>query len=409
MNKTIRTVIVGGGQAGLATSYFLKQANHDHLILDKSDKPAHVWRDERWDSFTLVTPNWSFKMPGAEYNGDNPDGFMSRDEVASKLEKYVERYDLPLRLNTRVNSIKRDDNGGYLVETDDDVLLAENVVVATGLFQKPRIPDISADLSPSVTQMHATRYRNPGELPPGAVLVVGSGQSGCQIAEELYQSGRKVYLSLGSTPRAPRRYRSKDFFEWALLSGFLDRTAEDLPDPAMRFQSNPHVSGRDGGHSLNLHQFARDGVTLLGHLENGRDQNLHFAGDLKEKLTIADQGEKEIVKLIDGFIEQSGMDALQEEIPQPNDGFKLDEIDHLNLRESGISTIIWACGYTFDFSLVRLPVTDEFGYPKQERGVTAYPGLYFIGLPWLHKQKSGLFAGIGEDAQYLAEHIISEK
>ncbi len=407
MNKNIRTIIVGGGQAGLATSYFLKQAEHDHLILEKSNKPAHVWRDERWDSFTLVTPNWSFKMPGAEYDGDNPNGFMSRDEVATRLEKYVERYDLPLRLDTRVNSIKSADKGGYLVETDNDVFHSENVVVATGLFQKPRIPEISGELSPAVRQMHTTQYRNPDDLPPGAVLVVGSGQSGCQIAEELYQSGRKVYLSLGSTPRAPRRYRGKDFFEWALLSGFLDRTPDDLTDPAMRFQSNPHVSGRDGGHSLNLHQFARDGVTLLGHLEEVHGQTMRFAGDLKEKLTIADQGEKEIIKLIDGFIEQSGMDAAPEEVSRPDDGFRLEEINRLDLQRAGISTIIWACGYSFDFSMVKLPVTDEFGYPKQERGVTDYPGLYFIGLPWLHKQKSGLFAGIGEDAQYLAEQIMS--
>jgi putative flavoprotein involved in K+ transport len=411
MSERLDTIIVGGGQAGLATSYYLKQRGREHVVLEQAAQAGNAWRNDRWDSFTFLTPNWSFRLPGAEYQGDAPDGFMLRDEIVARFEQYVERFRLPVHYRVRVTAVEQDaeGQGGYLVRTNGTVMQARNVVIATGLFQRHKIPSFSADLATHITQRHSGQYRNPRSLPAGAVLVVGSGQSGCQIAEELYTSGRKVYLCVGSAGRAPRRYRSKDFYEWLHLSGFLDRTVDQLPSPKAKFAANPHVSGRDGGHTINLHQFARDGVVLLGHLKGARASRVWLAPDLKESLAKADKWEAEIVKLIDGFIAQAGLSVPPESLPQLRDGFEGEEIAELDLQAAGITTIIWAIGYGFDFSLVDLPVLDSDGYPVQKRGVTDRPGLFFVGLPWLYKQKSGLLVGVGEDADHVASVIAAGK
>jgi len=402
----IDTIIVGGGQAGLATSYYLTRQGRDHIVLEQAAQAGNAWRNDRWDSFTLVTPNWATRLPGAEYQGSHPHGFMPRDQLVTYFEDYVERFDLPVHYGERVTSVEpKPGSRGYLVRMNGDVLEADNVVMATGLFQRPKQPSFSADLSPDILQLHSGQYRNPGMLPPGAVLVVGSAQSGCQIAEELYQSGRRVYLCVGSAGRAPRRYRGKDLYEWVHLSGFLNRTPDKLPSPRARFAGNPHLSGRDGGHSLNLHQFARDGVVLLGRVQGGQDGALRLAPDLKQNLAKADEFEAQILKLVDRYVEQSGLDAPQETLPQLRDGYAADEITQLNLKSAGITSIIWAMGYAFDFSLVKLPAFDGAGFPVQQRGVTDYPGLYFVGLPWLHGQKSGLLIGVGEQVKHVVSHI----
>lgn len=408
MAQQIETIIIGGGQAGLATSYYLTQRDRAHIILEQAAQAGSVWRNERWDSFTLVTPNWSFRLPGAEYQDDQPDGFMPRDEIVTRLQQYATRYQLPVRYGVRATSVEPTADGqGYRVSTNQGDLEASNVVVATGLFQQPKIPAFSAALSPQIIQLHSSQYRNPQSLPPGAVLVVGSAQSGCQIAEELYQNGRQVYLCVGSAGRAPRRYRGKDTYEWLLNVGFFDKTAEMLPSPKARFAGNPHLSGRDGGHSLNLHQFARDGVVLLGAAQGGQGDTLWLGGNLKENLAKADRFEAEVVKMIDGYIAQKDIDAPPESLPILRDGYDAPEIMELNLQDAGIAAIIWATGYRFDFSLVKLPIFDSDGYPIQKRGVTAYPGLFFVGLHWLYKQKSGLFVGVGEDADYIAAAIAN--
>lgn len=406
----IETIIIGSGQAGLATSYHLKQRGCEHIILEQAAQAGNAWRNDRWDSFTLLTPNWSFRLPGAEYQGDTPDGFMPRDEIVAAFEEYVERFHLPVHYRVRVTSVEQTaERQGYLIKTDKTITQARNVVIATGLFQRPKIPSFSADLSTAVTQLHSGQYSNPQSLQPGAVLVVGSGQSGCQIAEELYQSGRKVYLCVGSAGRAPRRYRGKDTYEWLHLSGFLDRTVDKLPSPKAQFAGSPHVSGRDGGHTLNLHQFSRDGVVLLGHLKGLRENTIWLAPDLKDNLAKADKFEAEIVKLVDGFIVQTGLNVPTDSLPVLRDGYETEEINELSLQSAGITTIIWAIGYTFDFSLVKLPIFDSDGYPVQKRGVTDYPGLYFVGLPWLYKQKSGLLFGVGEDADFIASAIANRE
>ncbi|MHB8135382.1 MAG: NAD(P)-binding domain-containing protein [Anaerolineaceae bacterium] len=410
MVTKIETIIVGGGQGGLSTSYFLSQLGLEHVVLEQAGKAGNVWRNDRWDSFTLLTPNWSFRLPGAVYQGKDPEGFMARDEIVTRFEQYVEHFHLPIQYNVRVNSIEQNElSGGYRVNTGDSTLEARNVVIATGLFQKPKTQTISLDIPERITQIHSSEYRNPVSLPDGEILVVGSAQSGCQIAEELYQSGRKVYLSIGSAGRAPRRYREKDVYEWLNLSGFLDRTVDKLPSPKAKFSGNPHVSGKDGGKTLNLHKFARDGVQLLGRMQSIHDNTIYLSSDLKENLIKADKFESEIVKMVDQYVLRTGMSVPEEQLPVFLDGFTQKEITEINLDSTNISTIIWANGYNFDFSLVKLPVCDEDGFPIQNGGVTKFQGLFFVGLPWLNKQKSGLLIGVGENAEFVASVIASRR
>jgi putative flavoprotein involved in K+ transport len=408
MKQKVETIIIGGGQAGLVVSYHLSRRNREHIILEQAAQAGNAWRNDRWDSFTLLTPNWSFRLSGAEYQGSDPHGFMARDEIVASFEQYIERFQLPVHYQVRVDAVEQNPAGlGFLVRTGETTLEARNVVVATGLFQEPKIPPFSAALSPKVTQLPSGQYRSPQSLPPGAILVVGSAQSGCQVAEELYQHGRRVYLCIGSAGRVPRRYRGKDVYEWMLLTGFLDRTVDRLPSPRAKFAGNPHVSGRDGGRTLNLHQFARDGVVLLGRLQDGREDSIWLAPDLKENLAKADAVEADIVKLIDGYIVQNRLDIPLETLPELRDGYEAEVITGLNLQSAGITSIIWALGYRFDFSLVKFPVFDSDGFPVQDRGVTSINGLYFVGLPWLYKFKSGHLVGVGEDADYIAAAIAS--
>ncbi len=405
-SERVETVIVGGGQAGLATSYHLNRRGREHVVLEQAAQAGNAWRNGRWDSFTLVTPNWAFRLPGAEYDGDSPNAFMPRDEIVSRLEQYVVDMSLPVHFGVRVTSVgRRPGSDEYVVQTDDGDLEANNVVIATGLFQRPRVSPLSAEIPATIDQLHSGQYRNPAALRDGAVLVVGSAQSGSQIAQELYQSGRQVYLCVGSAGRVPRRYRGKDIFEWMYAMGYFDRTVDDLPSPRARFAPMPHVSGRDGGQSLNLHQYARDGVVLLGHLRAVGDEKIHLASDLKESLAKGDAFERELTGRIDAFIEQAGLDAPTEALPQLRDGYLADEITEIDMASVGVTNLIWATGYAFDFDLVRPPVFDADGYPVQRRGLTEYAGLFFIGLPWLYKQKSGLLIGVGEDADYVAAKI----
>ncbi len=407
MKERIRTIIIGSGQAGCSLSYYLTSQGHDHIILEASPQPAEAWRNRRWDSFTLVTPNWHINLPGRPYQGNDPEGYLPRIEIVSYLEDYIQRFRLPIRYQSRVTSVEPQADGkGYFVRTGSEEFRADQVVVATGMFQKPKIPAGSSRVPASIFQITSDEYRNPQGLPPGAVLVVGSGQSGCQIAEELYQSGRKVYLCIGSAGRVERRYRGKDILWWWERLGILDQTVDRLPSPRARFAGNPHVSGKGGGHSLNLHQFARDGVTLLGRIQAVDANTIRLAPDLMENLAKADRFCAENLKAIDEYIAKNGLDAPEEKIPELHDGYQTPELAEMDLRAAGVSTLVWAIGYTRDFSYIKLPVVDEYAYPIQNRGVTSYPGLFFLGLPWLHTRKSGLFIGVGEDAAYLAERII---
>jgi putative flavoprotein involved in K+ transport len=405
-SERVETVIVGGGQAGLATSYYLNRRGREHVVLEQAAQAGNAWRSGRWDSFTLVTPNWAFRLPGAEYGGDSPDAFMPRDEIVSRFERYVVDMDLPVHFDARVTCVEqRPGSGLYVVQTDDGDLEAKYVVIATGLFQRPKVSPLSAEIPAAIDQLHSGQYRNPAALRDGAVLVVGSAQSGSQIAQELYQSGRQVYLCVGSAGRVPRRYRGKDIFEWMYAMSYFDRTVDDLPSPRARFAPMPHVSGRDGGQSLNLHQYARDGVVLLGHLRAVDDGKIRLTPDRNESLAKADAFERELIGRIDAFIDRAGLDAPSEALPQLRDGYLAEEITDLDMASVGITNVVWATGYAFDFDFVGPRIFDADGYPVQRRGMTESAGLFFIGLPWLYKQKSGLLIGVGEDADYVAAKI----
>ncbi len=404
------TVIIGAGQAGLATSYHLQQQGREHIVLERAARAAPAWSEGRWDSFTLVTPNWSVRMPGAEYAGPDPDGFMSRDEVAAYFDDYVTRFALPVRYGVEVIDVgPKEGSQGFEIVVGERVIEAANVVMATGLFQRPRLPACASALPPQVNQLHSSQYRNPGQLVPGAVLVVGSSQSGCQIADELARSERRVYLCVGGAGRAPRRYRGKDSSQWQELMGVLERTVDKLPSPRAKFAANPHTAGRTGGAALNLHLFARAGITLLGRLQEVRDGKLLLAPDLADNLARADKFEADFTKLVDGFIERQGMEAPLEALPQLRDGYAAPILSELDLAEAVVTNVVWAAGYSFDFSMARFPIFDADGYPVQTRGVTEQPGLYFVGLPWLHKQKSGLLRGVGDDAAYVAEDVAGRE
>jgi putative flavoprotein involved in K+ transport len=403
----VETVVVGGGQAGLSVSYYLTRQGQEHVVLEQADAPANAWRNHRWDSFTLNTPNWQSQLPGAEHRGVDPNGFMTRAEIVAYFEDYVRRFHLPVRCRTLVNRVERDPvRGDYHVTTiDGDEIVARNVVMATGLHQTPKIPAISIEFPAHVRQIHSDGYRNPQELLPGAVLVVGSAQSGAQIAEELNEAGRKVFLAVSSAGRMPRRYRGKDANFWSDRLGLYDRTVDALPSPKAKFAGKPHISGVRGGHTINLHQFARDGVVLLGHLRDVRDGRIVLAPDLHDSLAKADKLEADFVKAVDTYIAETGIAAPQETLPSLRDGFLQPLITELDIEIANITNVIWATGYRFDFSLVNLPIFDDDGYPIQTRGVTSYEGLFFIGLPWLHNGKSGLIYGVGDDAAYVAQKI----
>lgn len=403
MTEFIDTIIVGGGQGGLSVSNYLCQQERDHIILEKAHQAAQSWR-KRWDSFTLITPNWMVRLPGAPYQGDDPDAFMTKDEIVTYFESYIKRFKLPIKYGVCVTGVKPDKNG-YRVFTNKGDYAAKNVVIAVGIYQQPKMPPCYKNLTPEIQQIHTSEYKNPERLPPGAVLVVGSGQSGSQIAEELYQSGRKVFLSVGKAGRVPRRYRGLDSTRWMEKMGYFKRLVSELSSPKDKFAGSAHGTGKNGGHTINLHQFAKEGVILLGQVKDIDNETLLLKMNLNENLAKADQFEQDFVNEVDRYIESNKLDFPGERLPKFTEGFQAKEINKIDLKQAGIRTVIWATGYKFDFSWIQLPIFDEDGYPIQTRGVADYAGLYFIGLPFLHNGISGVIAGVGDDAAHIASVI----
>jgi len=408
MTSSVDTIIVGGGQAGLSVSYFLQKQNHSHFVLEQAALAGYAWRNQRWDSFTFVTPNWTIKLPGAEYDGNDPDGYLPRNEIVKYFENYILKYNLPVRFNEKVLSVQKQ-NGKFLITTNNNIYKSGNVVIATGSFQKPKFPKFSNNISSDILQLHSTEYRNPSQLPDGNVLVVGSAQSGCQITEDLRKAGRKVFLSTGKVGRLPRRWRDKDIMVWIDKIGMFDESVNGLPSPQAKFAPNPQLTGVDGGHTINLHQFVQDGVTLLGRLLDVENDKAIFDSDLIENLKKIDSFESEVIRFIDDIIDKSGENVPKETLPDLQDGYNSEIITELALKESNITTIIWACGFSFDYSIVKLPVFDEAGYPIHKNGITEIPGLYFVGLLWLSKAKSSLLYGVGEDAGFIAGLILNKR
>lgn len=404
-------IIIGAGQAGLATSFWLTRHGIPHQVLERA-RLGNSWRSERWDSFCLVTPNWSITLPGASYAGADPGGFMLRDDYVAHLESWARRFGAPVREGVAVNRLSGRP-GAFRVATSDGVLEAANVVVATSTYQTPRIPAIATQAPKHLRQLDASRYRNPAALPAGGVLVVGSGQTGCQLAEELHETGRATYLCVGKAGRLPRRYRGRDCIEWQRDMGYLDRTPDMLEDPAHRFRGDPHLSGKNGGHTLSLHAFQRTGIVLLGGLRGFDGARAILAPDLVANMRYADDFSRNLMAAMDRHIAQAGIvapPASPDELAgEPGAEWSVPVLDSLDLDRAGITTIIWATGFRFDFSWIEFPVLDAARYPRTARGVTDVPGLYFMGLNWMHKRKSGIIYGVGEDAAWIADHIAARR
>jgi putative flavoprotein involved in K+ transport len=404
----VHTAVIGAGHSGLIMSRHLRSAGREHIVLDRRSGLGGGWLD-RWDAFQLVTPNLLTDLPGFPYDGPDPNGFMTRDEIVRRVAAYAGAIDAPVVLGTHVRrlSVEPSSRGAFRLETDRGVVLAHDVVVATGAFHRPRIPP-AAGFGPRISQLHAHHYRNEASLPAGGVLLVGSGQTGVQLAEELFAAGRPVTLSVGHCGRVPRRYRGRDFFWWlrevVLFGEELGTplpTVETLPDPHARFACNPHVSGHGGGHDTNLRRFAADGIRLVGRFVGADGERVRFAPDLAANLAFADDFfDQRFRPIFETYAERAGIDAP----PDERDAFALDlpEVTELDLAGEGISTVLWTTGYAPDYGWLDLPVLGEFGLPSHVRGISEVRGLTFIGLLWQHNQASANLGGVAADAEYLA-------
>ncbi len=406
--RRLPVAIVGGGQAGLAVSRHLCERGVEHVVLER-DTAGCDWIKRRWESFCLVTPNWQCRLPGWPYAGDDPDGFMVRDEIAAYLASYVASFEPPLVEGVEVTRLAAAPGGGFELETGDGAIGAQQVVVATGGYHLARVPGEAAALPGAIDPVHSSRYESPHALPAGAVLVVGTGQSGCQIAEDLHRAGREVHLCVGGAPRVARRYRGRDVVAWLEDIGHYDVPIDEHPEGlAVRHEPNHYVTGRDGGHDIDLRAFALEGMQLHGRLTGIEAGTLRCAGDLAVNLDAADAACERIKDTIDSWIERRGIaapvEARYEPVWAPRHDDHAEEVD---LAGAGISTVIWSTGFTRDYRWIDLPAFDGTGYPTHRRGVTAVPGLSFVGLPWLQTWGSGRFAGVAADAEYLADRIAA--
>jgi putative flavoprotein involved in K+ transport len=401
MPERIGTVVVGGGQAGLSVSRELTRAGVEHVVLER-DRIAQTWRG-RWDSFCLVTPNWSVKLPGGHYDGDDPDGFMPRDKLVGYLERYAARSGAPVREGVEVTSVTPLPDGGFELESSDGALVAGSVVLSTGAYQRPHRPAGAATLPEGLLQLDVADYRNPDELPPGHVLVVGSGQSGCQIAEELHRAGREVFLACGRAGWLQRRIGDHDVFWWLHEAGDLDDGLDQLPSPAARLAANVQASGHGGGHDLHYRTLQRDGVTLLGHFLGAESGRARFAPDLSESVA---WGDERHAKVMDGFRKLAARRGLR--WPEPPEPDPIDAASSETVSLAEVGAVVFAGGFRPRYeSWVHCPgAFDELGFPVHDDGAsTVAPGLYFVGVHFLRKRKSSLLIGVGEDAALVAGQI----
>ncbi|MET0969721.1 MAG: MSMEG_0569 family flavin-dependent oxidoreductase [Tardiphaga sp.] len=400
----VSVAVIGGGQAGLSASYHLKQNGIDHVIFEKNTI-AHAWKTQRWDAFCLVTPNWQCQLPGFPYQGDNPKGFMLRDDIVKYVEDYARHIEAPVFEGVAVTALKRGADGSFLLHTSAGDVTADAVVLAVSGYHVANTPRMAERLDGELNQLHSSAYRHPGQLPEGGVLVVGSGQSGCQIAEDLHLAGRQVHLAVGSAPRCPRVYRGREAVEWLDELGQYDLPVDQHSlKEKVRKNANHYLTGRDGGRDIDLRKFATEGMTLHGRLRDIQNGRLMFAPDLAANLDNADRVYNGICGLIDGYIARNGVDAPAQDHYTPvwRPGAPLAELDPV---AAGITTVIWTTGFRSDWSWIELPMFDGNGYPTHTRGVTAVDGVYVIGMPWLYTWGSGRFVGVGRDAEFVVNAL----
>ncbi|NTT84928.1 flavin-containing monooxygenase [Tabrizicola fusiformis] len=403
--EKVDTLVVGAGQAGVAASEHLTRQGVPHLVLERA-RIAERWRSERWDSLVANGPAWHDRFPGMTFAGD-PDAFVGKEGVADYFVDYAAKFNAPIRTGVEVTSVTRNPEGpGFVVETSQGTIEAARVIAATGPFQKPVIPALIPE-TPGLTQMHSTAYRNPGALPAGGVLVVGAGSSGAQIAEELRQSGRKVWLSVGPHGRPPRAYRGRDFVWWL---GVLNKWDSEATPGAEH--TTIAVSGAKGGRTVDFRRFAAEGMTLVGRTETFADGRLTFAADLAANIAQGDANYLSVLDEADAWVARNGLNLPEEpsaRVIGPDPACVTHPILSLNLADAGITTIIWATGFAVDFSWLKTDAVDADGRPRHLRGIGAEPGIYFLGQPYQTRRGSSFIWGVWHDAKLVADHIAIQR
>ncbi|KPN90085.1 FAD-dependent oxidoreductase [Pseudomonas nunensis] len=407
--ETIKTdtLIVGAGQAGVAMSEHLSKLGVPHLVLERN-RIAERWRTGRWDSLVANGPAWHDRFPGMEFDDLSPDGFAPKERVADYFEAYAKKFNAPIRTGVDVLKVERNvGRPGFTIETSEGVIEANRVVAATGPFQRPVIPPIAPKDAP-FTQIHSAEYRNPQQLPEGAVLVVGAGSSGVQIADELQGAGKKVYLSVGAHDRPPRAYRNRDFCWWLGVLGEWDQAAMK---PG-REHVTIAVSGAHGGRTVDFRGLAHAGMTLVGLTQSFNGSTVSFQPNLAENLARGDENYRALLDAADAYIERNGLDLPEEPearhtFPEPD--CVSNPILELDLVKAGVTSIIWATGFATDYSWLKVNAFDDNGKPQHQRGVSSEPGVYFLGLPWQSRRGSSFIWGVWHDAKYVADHIAIQR
>ena len=402
-DERIDTLVIGGGQAGLTMSHRLKQRGIAHLVLERR-QIAERWRSERWDGLMFQFPNWSVRLPEFAFPHSDPDGFSDTASIIAFIEDYAAFVAPPIRCGVEVTKLRRN-AGGFLAEIAGGSIAARNVVIATGPYQRPLRPDV-LDGHPGLFQVHASSYKNPAQLPDGAVLVIGAGASGAQITDELVRAGRRVFLSVGRHNRLPRRYRGRDLFWWLAEMG-IDETPVEQRGPSRLL---PVITGAHGGHTIDFRRFAADGVTLLGRVTAARDGVLEIAPDLATNIANGDAYYATFLGIVDDFVAARGLEHPDDPLARirlPDPPCLTAPLRTIDLRTERVSSVIWATGYGLDLNWIDIPVLDADGAPRHRHGVSDVPGLYFLGLQWLSKMKSSFLSGVGDDAAVLADHIAA--
>lgn len=403
--EPVETLVIGGGQAGLAMSHMLRRRDCPHVVLERH-RIAERWRTERWRGLRFQFPNWSVRLPDFPFPHADPDGFATSEQIVDFIAAYADMVAPPVRCGVEVTRLRRDDGrAGFLAETSAGPMAATNVVIATGPYQRALVPDL-VPREAGLFQVHASRYVEPGQLPPGAVLVVGSGASGAQITEELHRAGRRVYLSVGRHRRLPRRYRGRDVIWWLSAMGLDETPTEKRGADA----TLPLITGAYGGHTIDLRDFAAQGIALLGRLEAAHGDVLSFAPDLADSVARGDAAYMGFLDAVDAHVERHALGFPAEPAARrlaPDPPCFAAPLRRLDVRAAGIGSIIWATGYGFDLGWLDVPVLDARGEPVHRGGLTSAPGLYFLGLQWLSKMSSSFLSGVGDDAARIADHIAA--
>jgi len=406
----IPVAVIGAGIAGLVTSYYLKKRNIDHILVERGEV-ANTWINERWDNFYLVNPNWAIKIPEfgfgtSQFPSKNPDDFLSKNQTIELIKSYSKFIGSKIFEYESVNIIEKHKNK-YILDTSKRMIIADNVVLSTGAFGNYKVPKISLNINQKIFQIHSSEYKNFNQLPPGGVMVVGSGQSGAQIAEDLLINGMDVSLALSKCGRRLRSYRGKDSSWWNYKMGLFDKTVDDVPFEN-RWKCSPHTSGANGGHEINLIDLSEKGLNLYGSVKESKDNKLIFNDDMFDNLKFSDDYALNWSKNVDEYIRKENLDAPIEKIFEDSrlKSFENHKSLELNIMPK-IKSIIWATGFKYNYDWIDLNITNESGFPVHKRGVTNYDGFYFMGLQWMHTSKSAQFIGVGEDAEFIVNKISS--